>query len=157
MSSGTAEFHRLMKELQQFMQIPPSRQPFNEVYCITIDGKTEVHFLEQQAGSIDMLVHVGTLPNPKFDGALRKLLAMNLFALAGPNISVGMNPQTGAVSLWSRMALATMNVAALTALIELALERAAAVLQCLHEPRLRPPAGGARFNRPGLGRAPLSR
>src|SRR4051812_25378859 len=91
------QFHQLMKELLQFMQIPPSRLTPNEVYCFTIDGKTEISFLQEQPGLFDMVVHAATLANPKADGILRKLLAMNLFSHTGPNISVGMNPKTGAI------------------------------------------------------------
>lgn len=125
------EFHQLMKELLQFMQIPPSRLAANEVYSFTIDGKTEISFLQQQPGSLDMLVHVATFANPKADGVLRSLLEMNLFAVAGPNISVGMNSKTGAISLWSRMSLADVDVPGLVKLIELAVQRASAVRQSL--------------------------
>jgi hypothetical protein len=128
---GAPEFHQLMNELLQFMQIPPSRLSSDEVYCFTIDDKTEISFLQQEPGSIDMLVHAATLSNPKADDVLRKLLEMNLFTAAGPNISVGMNPKTGAISLWSRMLLAGMDVPLLVKLIQLALKRASAVLRCL--------------------------
>lgn len=127
------EFHQLMRDLLQFMQIPPSRLAPNEVYSFTIDGMTEVSFLQRQPDSIDLLVHAATLANPKADGVLRSLLAMNLFAVEGPNVSVGMNPETGAISLWLRMPLSGMDVPTLVGLIELAVQRAASVRTALRE------------------------
>lgn len=44
-----------MKELLQFMQIPASRLTANEVYNFTIDDKTEISFLQQQPGALDVL------------------------------------------------------------------------------------------------------
>ena len=138
------EFHPLMKDLLKFMQISPSRLAANEVYSFTIDGKTEVSFLQQQPGSLDMLVHAATLANPKADGVLRSLLEMNLFASAGPNISVGMNPKTGAISLWSRMSLADADVPALVKLIEFAVQRASTIRNALQVQPVRPVSGARR-------------
>jgi hypothetical protein len=137
------EFHQLMQELLQFMQIPPSRLNANEVYCFTIDGKTEISFLQQQSGSLDMLVHAATLANPKADDVLRKLLEMNLPACAGPPISVGVNSRTGAISLWSRMSLADMDRPGLVNLIQLAVSRASTVRRCLQERHLPASKDGA--------------
>jgi hypothetical protein len=125
------EFHELMKQLLQFMQIPSSRLSVNEVYLFTINGETEISFLQQRPGSIDMLVHAATLANPKADNILRSLLEMNLFAYDGPNISVGMNAKTGAISLWSRLSLADMDVRGLVELVDLAVKRASAVRESL--------------------------
>jgi hypothetical protein len=87
-----------------------------------------------------------TLANLKADSALRKLLELNLFAYAGPNISVGMNPETGSISLWSRMALADMDVPRLVDLIQLAVNRASVVRQCLQEQRVPAAKGKLRRN-----------
>lgn len=137
-----AQFHQLMKELLEFMQIPPSRLTPNEVYCFTIDDKTEISFLQEQPDAFDMVVHAATLTNPKADGVLRKLLAMNLFSSTGPNISVGMNPETGAISLWSRMSLADMNIAKLVDLIHLAVKHTLTVRLHLQESQIPSSRGG---------------
>jgi len=150
-SKKMPEFHQLMKELLRFMQILPSQLTPNEVYSFTIDDKTEISFLQQQPGSLDMLVHAATLANPKADSVLRKLLEMNLFAYSGPNISVGMNPKTGAISLWSRMALADMDVRGLVDLVQLAVKRASAVRQHLQEQRVLTANGAAGRKRIQLG------
>ena len=139
-----AQFHQLMKELLQFMQISPSRLTPNEVYCFTIDDKTEINFLQEEPGSFDMVVHAATLTNPKADGVLRKLLAMNLFSRTGPNINVGMNPKTGAISLWSRMSLADMDVARLVDLIHLAVKHATTVRSHLQETHIPSSSSGGR-------------
>jgi len=132
------KFHALMKEVLQFMQVYPPLKRVDEVYSFTLESKAEINFLSAQDKMLDMVAYAGTLPNVKADAVLRKLLEMNRLAVEEsgeePHLSVGMNPVTGVISLWSRQALAAMNVDGVVELFKLVQDRISLVREHLQEP-----------------------
>jgi hypothetical protein len=121
-----------MKELLQFMQIRSSVQKEPEVYSFTFDGQTEVKILSGQAGHLDILVlSLPPLNTAGSQAALLSLLHLNYYTFDGPCLSIGRDPSSGKICLWSRQSLAGMDLQKLVDLLHHVLARASVAQQHL--------------------------
>ena len=139
-----AGFHELMRELLRFMQIQPSSNLPSEVYSFSFDhGKTEVNMFSAHPGMLDILVLAGVMKEPTV-AILRNLLGMNRYIQGGFPLSIGMDPASGKVTLWSRHPLEGLDIRKLAALLTKVLDHVAAVQGHLNAS---PAAGGPRATR----------
>jgi Tir chaperone protein (CesT) family len=127
------DFHELMKELLLFMQIKPFSDAAPEVYSFTFENKTEIKICSRQPGTFDMIVKIGVVQNQKAHTVLLNLLSMNRYISDGPCLSIGIDPDSGIVILWSRQSLAALDLERLKGLLKIVLTRAASARQHLQE------------------------
>jgi len=147
-NSSSSDFHDLMKELLRTMQMEPPAGPSPEVYSFTFEQNIEINIFSACAGMIDLLAEPGIMHNVKAHALLLDLMTLNRHEMKGDCLSIGVDPKSGKVSLWTRQPLAQLQVDVLRKLLEQMLTRVDQVRQYLQTPSVA--RGGARVERARL-------
>lgn len=127
-------FHQLVKNLLRIMEIAalPSAEP--EVYSLEFAGAAEIHIFSTKPDSIDIVAALGVLKNCKAHETLLRLLAMNLCIREDSRpFNIGLDPDTGKMSLWTKDYLSLLDANKLAGLIREMLDKAALIQQQLQE------------------------
>lgn len=130
-NTDASAFHHLMVALLRHMQIPPPSEAAPEVYVLTFDDNLTVRFFCQRIGTADLLCRVGVMPNTRDASALLGLLALNRHTCEGPCLNVGVDPASGAVTIWTRLPIAHTSLDTLVLLLKAVLARAQLVQRYL--------------------------
>lgn len=123
-STDASTFHQLMVALLRHMQIPPPPVAAPEVYVLTFDSNLTVRFFCQGMGTADLLCRVGVMPNTRDAAALLGLLSLNRHTCEGSCLNVGVDPASGAVTIWTRLPIAHTSLDTLVMLLKAVLTRA---------------------------------
>ena len=104
------DFSDVVVRLFASMNIPhdPSA-PIQQGYTICIEDSLNIDLIGLQQGFINLRSVIGTLPNNVENDMLMRLLYANQFAFEHPPVSIGIDPETHAVTVWSRQALAELR------------------------------------------------
>jgi hypothetical protein len=136
--SNAQDFHGLMQQLLQYMKIAPSAESLGEVYSFTFDRKTEVKLFSLTPDALEMHIMLGVLSDQAAPTVMLNLLHLNRYISEGPCMSIGVDPDSRAVTVWSRHSLVDMDLAKLAGVIRAALSRASLAHACLNGSALGP-------------------
>lgn len=100
------DFEQLAARLFSTMRLPHDRAASaHAAYTIRIDGNLLIDLIGVQQGAVNLRSVFNTLPANIDNGALLHLLYANQFTFEHPPVSIGIDPGTAAVTVWSRQAL----------------------------------------------------
>lgn len=102
-------FHQLVTRLLTLMNIPHDRVPSEAAYTIGVDDQLQIDLIGLQEGFINLRAVLGPLPAEDDNDTLLRLLQANTFAFEHPPVSIGVDPATGTVVIWSRQALVELR------------------------------------------------
>ncbi|WP_158598063.1 CesT family type III secretion system chaperone [Noviherbaspirillum saxi] len=120
------DFHNLMASLWRYMDVALPLGQCNEVYTVTFDNQVEVHFLNTLPGRLDMIAEAGILNNKQAAQPLLDLLELN-----HPPYNVNVDQDTGAVMVWTRQELATLDCSQLIEIISVLMARVQQAKLCI--------------------------
>jgi hypothetical protein len=78
-------------------------------YTVGVDNDLRIDLIGLQEGFLNLRAVVGQLPNSSENGVLLRLLQANNFAFEHPPVSIGIDPETASITVWSRQALSELN------------------------------------------------
>ena len=102
-------FHQTIDHLLRSKNIVLNRDAAAQLgYTIREDEGLFIDLIGLQPGQLNLRSVVGTLPAHAQRGSVLRLLQANQFGFEHPPVSVGIDDQTFAVTVWSRQALAEL-------------------------------------------------
>jgi len=78
-------------------------------YTIRVDDTLHIDLIGLQQGFINLRSVIGTLPDKVENDMLLRMLYANNFAFEHPPVSIGIDPDTASVTVWSRQALSELK------------------------------------------------
>jgi hypothetical protein len=78
-------------------------------YTVSIDDDLWIDLIGLQEGFLNLRAVVGQLPSSSENGILLRLLQANNFAFEHPPVSIGIDPDTASIMVWSRQALSELH------------------------------------------------
>lgn len=104
------DFHYAVVRLLAMLNIPDDPATvIQQGFTVRVDADLHIDLIGLQEGFINLRSVVGTLPDPTENAMLLRLLYANDFAFEHPPVSIGVNPESGSITVWSRQALAELR------------------------------------------------
>jgi hypothetical protein len=106
---GDNDFHHLVTCLLSVIKLASSQVPAQLAYTLKVDDKLQIDLIGLQPGFVNLRAIVGQLPGSTGNDTLLRLLYANAFAFEHPPVSIGIDPDTAHIMVWSRQALAELR------------------------------------------------
>lgn len=104
------DFDKIIVQLFSTLRLPHEAMTSpNPGYTVRIEGKLLIELIGLQQGFINLRSIVGTVPDNIDSGSLLHMLYANQFAFEHPPVSIGVDPDTAAITVWSRQALSELH------------------------------------------------
>lgn len=143
-------FSHLMQDLFRQLDCDAPVDDAHDVYTLHFEGEPPIHVVRADAQSLDVICEAGLLDWRDAGDALPALLELNGFDRAPFAPCVALDRRSGILVVRARQPLATLDAAALIALLQCVRTKAQAVAELMERAvRMAP--------RPVLPRPPLSR
>lgn len=79
-------------------------------FTLRVDDELQIDLIGLQEGFLNLRAVVGSLPSDQVENALLlRLLYANDFAFEHPPVSIGIDPQSASIRVWSRQALSELR------------------------------------------------
>lgn len=113
------DFQAIVSHLFKLMKLQGNpTEAKSQGYTVSLNGKLQVELIGVQEGFLNLLSVVGALPGDADGATLRALGCANEFTFDHPPVCLGLDQETGNVTLWTRQALAELDEAAVVSLFE---------------------------------------
>lgn len=102
-------FHQAVTRLLTMIDHKHDQWEPQRAYTVGVDDNLQIDLIGLQEGFLNLRAIVGQLPGSSENGLLLRLLQANDFAFEHPPVSIGINPDTASITVWSRQALSELH------------------------------------------------
>lgn len=102
-------FHQAVTRLLAMIDRNHDQWGPQPAYTVSIDDDLRIDLIGLQEGFLNLRAVVGQLPSSSGNGILLRLLQANNFAFEHPPVSIGIDPDTASITVWSRQALSELH------------------------------------------------
>ena len=102
-------FHQAVTRLLIMIDHKHDQWEPQSAYTVGVDDDLRIDLIGLQEGFLNLRAVVGQLPDSRENGVLLRLLQANDFAFEHPPVSIGINPETASITVWSRQALSELH------------------------------------------------